>query len=29
MMPQAERFPFMAMDPIRGQASLLPYLPVT
>jgi len=29
MMPQAEQYPFVAMDPTLGTASLLPYLPVT
>ena len=29
MMPQAERYPFVAMDPTLGAASLLPYLPIT
>lgn len=29
MMPQAEQYPFVAMDPALGAASLLPYLPIT
>jgi hypothetical protein len=29
MMPQAEQYPFVAMDPSLGAASLLPYLPIT
>src|SRR5205814_10153873 len=29
MMPQAEQYPFVAMDPTLGAASLLPYLPIT
>jgi hypothetical protein len=29
MMPQAEQYPFVAMDPTLGPASLLPYLPIT
>ena len=28
MMPQAQQFPFVAMDPTLGAASLLPYLPI-
>src|SRR5437588_7697887 len=28
-MPQAEQYPFLAMDPALGAASLLPYLPIT
>ncbi len=29
MMPQAEQYPFVAMHPALGAASLLPYLPIT
>jgi len=29
MMPQAEQYPFVAVDPRLGAASLLPYLPMT
>jgi hypothetical protein len=29
MMPQAEQYPFVSMDPSLGAASLFPYLPVT
>jgi hypothetical protein len=29
MMPQAELYPFVAMEPMLGAASLLPYLPIT
>jgi hypothetical protein len=28
-MPQAERFPFVEMDPAAGAVSRLPYLPIT
>ena len=28
MMPQAEQYPFVAMSPALGAASLLPYLPI-
>jgi len=29
MMPQAERFSFVEMEPSLGEASRLPYLPIT
>jgi hypothetical protein len=29
MMPQAEQYPFVAMNPALGAAALLPYLPLT
>lgn len=29
MMPQAESYPFVASDPKRGAAALLPFLPLT
>jgi ABC-type uncharacterized transport system YnjBCD substrate-binding protein len=29
MMPQAEQYPFVSMDPSLGAASLFPYLPIT
>lgn len=29
MMPQAEQYPFVALDPALGAASLLPYLPIS
>jgi hypothetical protein len=28
MIPQAEQYPFVAKDPARGAATLLPYLPI-
>ena len=29
MMPQAEQYPFVSMDPSLGAASLFPYVPIT